>query len=415
MTLAMVFAAALGSAAACSGDDGSEGAGGDSGSQSNGTGAGFLTAAGGSGSGGLDECATETQKGKLTPVDVVIILDQSGSMATDVGGQTIWQLVTDALVDFVGSPDSDGLGVGLNYFPLPDGPCDSCSGCNTPNLQLTDPSTNTCCCSYLTGQSCALADGTACPQGGVCFQGSCYSGGNNATCLAADYAALDVPLATLPSNAMAIVSSLGGHGPRGLTPTAPALEGGIQAASAYAAQNPDHAVAVVLASDGVPTECDPQDVSQISNIVAAAASASPPVLTFVIGIGDVAALNAIAQAGGTQQAYLVSANGNAGQQFLDALNAIRGSLLECEFDIPEPEMGALDFALVNVQLTPAGEQPQTIPQVPSAADCGASGGWHYDDPSSPTKIVLCPASCDLAKSFAEADIDIVLGCATVVR
>jgi len=401
-------------AAACSGGSETDEA---SGTLSNGTSVGgsILSSSGGSGTGGLDECASETHEGKLTPVDVVIVLDQSGSMSTDVGGQTIWQLVTDALGDFVGAQESMGLGVGLQYFPLPDGACATCTGCNLPNLQVTDPQSNVCCCSPPTGQSCALSNGTACPTGGICFNGQCYSGGNNATCDANDYAALDVAIDTLPNNAAPIVASLGGHGPHGLTPTAPALEGGIQAASAYAASHPDHAVAVVLASDGVPTECDPQDISQIATIVAAAASATPPVLTFVIGIGDTAALNAIAQAGGTQQAFLVSTNGNAGEQFLDALNVIRGSLLSCEFEIPEPEMGELDFNLVNVKLTPAGEQGQIIPQVASAADCGANGGWYYDNPQSPTKIMLCPATCDLVKSLNEATVDIVLGCATVVQ
>jgi hypothetical protein len=399
--------------AACSGDSDTED---DSGSGTNGTNVGGnnFTAGSGGGTGGLDECASETVDGELTPVDVVIVFDQSGSMATDVGGQTLWQLVSDALVDFVQAPDSAGLGVGLQYFPLPDGACISCTGCNLPNLQLTDTTTNTCCCSAPTGTSCASADGTACPSGGVCFQGQCYSGGANATCDSADYAALDVPVATLPMNAAPIVTSIGMHGPTGLTPTAPALQGGIAAATAYAQQNPDHAVAVVLASDGVPTECDPQNIQQIASIVQAAATASPPILTFVIGIGDVAALNAIAQAGGTGQAFLVSANGNAGQAFLDALNAIRGGLLSCEFDIPEPTMGQIDPNLVNVQLTPPGEAAQIVPQVPSAADCGPSGGWYYDNPQTPTKIILCPATCDFAKS-SEADIEIVFGCATVVR
>ena len=46
--------------------------------------------------------------------------------------------------------------------------------------------------------------------------------------------------------------------------------------------------------------------------------------------------------------------------------------------------------------------------------CTAAGGWYYDNPASPTKIILCPATCDEVKTFNEASIEIVLGCATVV-
>jgi hypothetical protein len=171
----------------------------------------------------------------------------------------------------------------------------------------------------------------------------------------------------------------------------------------------------VFASDGVPTECAPQDIGQIADIAAAAAAGSPKVVTYVIGIGDVAALDAIAQAGGSQKAFLVSGNGTAGQQFLDAMNAIKGSLLACEFDIPQPSSGELDYELVNVQFTPDGGSAQLVPQVKSAGECGSSAGWYYDDPAAPQKILLCDATCDTVKSTSKASIEIVLGCSTIVK
>lgn len=422
VSLAVAVGATGAVASACSSDSSADGAGG---SGANGTGAGngtggttgaggFNVGAGGSGTGGIEECAGETHVGDLTPVDVVIMLDQSGSMDGMVGNQTVWQLITTALSDFVQAPDTAGLSVGLQYFPLPDGPCTSCNGCFSPDLQLTDTN-GQCCCSSMTGQACALADGTACPGGGVCFQGNCYSGGANATCVTGDYAALEVPVDALPANAPAVLTSLGNHGPAGLTPTAPALAGAIQAAAARAQAFPDHAVAVVLATDGVPTECAPQDIPSIAALSASALAANPSVPTYVIGIGDVSALNAIAAAGGTTKAFLVSVNGNAGQQFLDALNQIKGSLLSCEFDIPQPTEGTLDFDKVNVQFTPNGQQPEILPQVADAGACGADGGWYYDDPAAPTKILLCDASCDEVKATNEATIEIVLGCQTIVK
>ena len=370
---------------------------------------------GGNGQGGMEECGREPHEANLTPVDVVIMLDQSGSMVSPVGNTTIWQLVTGAITDFVNAPSSADLGVGLQYFPLPDGACDACATCFSPNLQLTDTSTNQCCCSYTTGQACALADGAPCPSGGVCFQGSCYSGGANATCTASDYGDLEVAIDLVSANQGAIIASLGNHGPRGLTPTAPALTGAIEAASAYATAHADHVVAVVLATDGVPTECSPTLVADIAAVAATAAAATPPVLTFVIGIGNVSALNAIASAGGTNQAYLVTPGANAGQAFLDALDAIHGSLLACEFDIPVPSVGPFDPALVNVEFT-VGGQTQSFGQVTNAGACGPSGGWYYDDPNNPTKIVLCATSCDLVKSYTTgAALHIVLGCPTIIN
>ncbi len=97
------------------------------------------------------------------------------------------------------------------------------------------------------------------------------------------------------------------------------------------------------------------------------------------------------------------------------MNQIKGSLLACEFDIPEPESGTLDYELVNVQFTPEGGSPQIVPQVPEAGACGGNAGWYYDDPIAPKKIVLCDATCALVKSTGKASIEIVLGCTTIVK
>ena len=45
------------------------------------------------------------------------------------------------------------------------------------------------------------------------------------------------------------------------------------------------------------------------------------------------------------------------------------------------------------------------------------GGWYYDDPKTPTKILLCPASCDAANAIVGAgkpgQIEVTFGCNTV--
>src|SRR5262245_55197826 len=70
-----------------SANDGDNDGSGASGSNQGGSGGVVITSSGGSGGGGgLDECAGEVQMGDLTPVDLVIMFDQSGSMSGDVGG-----------------------------------------------------------------------------------------------------------------------------------------------------------------------------------------------------------------------------------------------------------------------------------------------------------------------------------------
>lgn len=395
---------------------GSGGAGPGAGGGDAGVGGGFTTGSGGAG-GGFEECAGETHVGTRDPLDLVIMLDQSGSMDSPIGAETLWSLTTDAIAQFVVAPEADGVGVGLQYFPLPDGPCVSCDSCFSPDVQVTSQN-GACCCSSPTGQSCALADGAPCPTGGICFQGTCISGGANGTCDVADYASLEVSIDVIPNVGPAISASLAGHAPDGLTPTAPALAGAILAAQARAAQYPDHIVAVVLATDGTPTECDPLDEPSIASLAAQAYQSTPQVLTFVIGLGNLSTLDAIALAGSgnTQGAFIIQPGANTTQQLVDALNAIRGELLDCQFDIPQPETGALDYDEVNVQYTPEGaSQPVIVPRVGGPAECGSEIAWYYDDPAAPTQVVMCPAACDQLETLGDVELQIVLGCDTVVK
>src|SRR5262249_46620595 len=128
-------------------------------------------------------------------------------------------------------------------------------------------------------------------------------------------------------------------------------------------------------------------------------------------------LNGIAQAGGTSQAYLVDTGGNAQQQFLDALNKIRGQALGCVYSIPLPEAGQIDYGKVNVQYTPGdGSPPVPLPKVSDKGSCPASGdAWYYDNDTAPTQIILCDTSCTKVSGDATAKIDILIGCGTVVR
>jgi hypothetical protein len=360
----------------------------------------------GSGSGGAaaGACAADKTKAEAAPLDIYIMLDQSASMSDAVANNaTKWGAVTGALDAFVQNPGAGGISVGVQYFGLPPGGgAPKCGTTCQTDADCGDP-------------SCGPCIGTA-----FGFPGICQGAAGGDSCNAADYAKPDVEIADLsqPGVAAAIIASIGKHSPSTNTPTAPALQGAIDHAKAWAQANPSHVVIDVLATDGEPTECDPQDIGPIEGIASAGASGSPKVLTFVIGVGSsLSNLNGIAQAGGTTSAFLVDTNQDVNKQFLAALAQIRGTALGCSYKIPVPQKGTPDFTKVNVQYTPGnGGKPVLFPNVANKADCPASGdGWYYDNPSTPTQIVLCDGTCKNVSADGKGEVDVLLGCSTVVK
>ncbi len=467
-SLGVSVALALGLTGACGssggGGDGATAGGGGS-SASTGTGASGGTANAGGGinfdgggatgnTGGVEDggaCATETAKGEQVPLDLYIMLDSSGSMLDKTStGPSKWDAVKQAIDGFVNAPGSAGLGVGLQYFPLnkqgvpnscttnaqcgSGGPCllKTCAG----GAQITPCSNNGQCgflgpcvdmgqCTLDPNIYCVPIGGTAC--GGPSSNGNCApitsSFCTNATeCSNTRYATPAVNIATLPGNAGAITTSMSGKSPFGNTPTGPALQGAIDHSKQYAGQNPGHVVVTVLATDGLPTSCNLTNINQIAQLAQAGFTGTPSIPTFVIGVfapSDTAAaqnLNAIAAAGGTNTAFIINTSGNVTQQFLQALQKIKGQALPCEFTIPAPSGGqALDYNKVNVNVTSSGGSTPLL-YVGDSSKCDpVKGGWHYDvDPTkgAPTKIVVCPSTCTSFKSQTGAQVDIVFGCKT---
>lgn len=307
------------------------------------------------GLGDLAACATSSANGSLVPVNLVVMFDQSGSMGRDDNGNNVldvkWNPVVQAFETFFADKGSAGMSASLQYFPL---------------------------------------------------------GGNKQECNQANYAAPEVALTTLP-NSTAFQGSLVSHQPGGGTPTKPALGGAIAYAQQVAQQKPNDKTVVVLVTDGEPNDCN-SDVQNVSDEAAAVAAKIP---TYVVGVGSsLQNLDAIAAAGGTQKAIVVNvsdANGTAAS-FLAALNAIRGQVGSCDFTLPQPPAGqTLDINAVNVVFTPSGGSPQTLSY---NAACTGGAGWHYNNPTAPTQIVLCQSTCDTAKADKGGKIAIAFGCAT---
>ncbi|MCC6555434.1 MAG: VWA domain-containing protein [Polyangiaceae bacterium] len=401
--LALSLAAAVfGEACSASNEDDPSGQGGSAAAGAGGPGGsdtGFTTGTGGGSTGVGGGCAATSSKAQKIPLDMYIMLDQSGSMDESAGSGTKWQAVTQALSTFVQQPGLDGVGVGIQYFGVPPG-----GGAQCGSTCFSDADCGAAVC----GPCFVTVPG---------FPGICLGGSGGDSCDPNDYATPEVEIAPLPGVASAIINSMAAHSPTTGTPTSPALQGAVQHARDWRIANPSHVVIAVLATDGVPQSCD-TDLNNINGIAAAGANGNPQVLTFVIGVGpELGALNGIAQAGGTGQAFLVDSSPNAEQQFLDAMNAIRGSALACSYQIPVPQSGTPDFNAVNVQYTPGdGGQPVVIPKVANEAACPPSGlAWYYDDNASPTQIILCDGACAQISADATGQIDILLGCETVVE
>ncbi len=333
------------------------------------------------------------------PLDLFIMLDQSGSMLQGAGnGESRWDTVVAAITAFVQAPESVGIGVGLQFFGI------------------AQPLVAGCYQQACTSD--ADCEATGCGQ---CLESSgvCQApyNGDEESCAGADYAWAEVPIQELPAVGPVIAGVLGMHNPGTNTPTEPALDGAIQYAKAWATDHPDRIVAVIFATDGDPAVCN-LDQAYIDSLAAAGFNGSPSIQTFVIGVGpSVTVLDGIAAAGGTGEAFLVDFDPMAEEQFLLAMNTIRKAALPCTYEIPEPPMGEeLDYGQVNVEYTPgSGDPSEVFPYVESEADCPPGGdGWYYDDPMMPTYVMLCDGACDKVQSDLTAELEIVLGCVTIV-
>ena len=388
--IGMGFCAAVVSASACSDASSSPSGPGAAGGAGGAGGTGLFNDSGSSG--GLPEgCASDVYSGELIPLDMLIMLDKSGSMS-DTGK---WGAVTGAIGDFVNLPESADIGVGLGFFPVE---------------PAVPPPAGTC----VTDADCG-AYGPCIPfiPANICAGLPPIPGAPVDSCVKEDYENPVVPIALLPGNASAITSAIAGVGPGGGTPTAPALEGAIDHAQQFAKDNPARLVLVVLATDGVPSGCNPNRVETVAARAKEGFDQNPSVPTFVIGVGsELTTLNLIAQEGGTDQALIVSGGPNTGQEFLDALNVARGAV-SCKFQIPVPSSGTPDPTSVNIGWTPEGGELEVFPGVASPAECQGGKGWYYDDPANPSRILLCPAACDLVEN-SQGVVEVVLGCETIV-
>lgn len=367
-------------------------------------------------------CAGGSAQGEPGPLDMMVMMDRSGSMNTEVDGVTYWYAATLAMRNFVRSPDSVGMGFGINYFPPASG-CQTCGMCTgwwscdwekTPYPMCDDPKSNggygDCVGGAVDGKPLGNTTNNSTANGAYEYYAS-YSN----TCSVADFRNYNttggVPIKPLDgatgNHTTNVFQSMGRVIPQGGTPTRPALEGAIAEASARLAANPDHKVVTVLVTDGQPYGCS----STISNVTTtAAAGRAAGIETYTIGVGSAATgFNPVSQAGSGTDAFLVDAGNPAG--FVSAMQAIRKRAMNCNFAVPVPTAGTLDTTSAEVVITHGAPSTTTTPaRVNNAAACTSSPGWYYDDNSNPTEIRLCQSACNVVRADLDARMDIVYQC-----
>jgi len=350
----------------CGGSDSGDSSGGKGGKGGSAAGLNFDGSNGGTTTIDPDAaCAKTNQTAALTPVDMLIMFDRSGSMNQN----NKWTQASSALTAFFEDPGTAGLRVALRFFPH-DQPA---SGCNN----------NDC-------------DENACAQVLVPLGA-----------LTADSAPTDAQEQALVS---AVQNQAPGNG--GGTPMYAALSGAEKWAASTLAQNPGDKVVVILVTDGAPNGCD-ENIQHIAGL-ASTAFGSQGVLTYAVGLegSNTSDMDAIAKAGGTNQGIFIG-SGNAQQDLLNALKNIQGQTVSCNIPFPKAQNGQTENPnLINVNYTPgSGGDTQTLNQVADANDCG-NGGWYYDNPTAPTTITLCPSTCTEIQADKNAKIDVLIGCET---
>ncbi len=321
---------------------------------------------------GPPACVGVTSRGNLRPLNMIVVMDRSGSMAS--GNR--WSGASTAMAAFFEDSASAGIDVALEFFPL----------------AVTGS----------TGDGCA-------PSSTTCGAAACSNP--------------MVPLGTLQSasaptdaHEAALVAALSDPAvdpPNGGTPSYPAADGALQWAKTQQVAEPDEAYAFVFVTDGDPTECLQTSTPNTNNeirILAEDAFDDNGIRTYTIGMtgANIPALDDIAASGGTSSAFVIG-NGTATQiasDLLAALQAIAGQAAACSFPLSNP--GGFDPDSAVVTHSSSSGMSTSLVRRDDATTCG--GGWYYDDNVNPTQVNLCPSTCAAVQGDPGASVDVTLGC-----
>ena len=360
-------------------------------------------------------CAGDNEPAKLTRVNILFLLDKSGSMGDDPGGNWAnaanrWDPVVTTLRAFFQQP-STGLYASLSFLPA--------DGDITNACKVT---------SYETGTTSIKVPLTLL----------------DATGRQTFLKYLCDP--TAPQTAPCIV-------PAGGTPTRPALQGTIDYAAIVQQNslkdNPDSKTIIVFLTDGEPSfgyvpsgsstvnqlfSCDDlnngcplgpagptgtgtcssadAEVGKVADVIASA----PPKSIYLFGVGDLTTTTmdqwATASGNGAVALQGMTDGSQVAATFAAALKGLRTTQISCNIKIPVPASGAaIDRDKVNVNYTDGSGKVTTLTK-----NVGCSGtGWQYDNPNAPAYIELCPSTCGSIQQDPAGKVTVVFGCATIIN
>jgi hypothetical protein len=364
------------------------GAAGTSGSGSGGfatTGTAGILSIGGAGGGGGQTCGLQKFNVERKPAEILLLLDRSKSMIEDTtsDGVTLkWNAVLPALKQVIMDTDA-AVSWGLKTFP----------------------------------------EGA----GSECVAGSVTNG-------------VVVPVA--PMNAAAVVGALNdttnaatqpqGNG----TPTGDAITAAYNYLSKLTTTNPKY---ILLATDGSPSCAGTTKDSSTARTFAyqqvmTAATASPPIYTFVVGVAtnsssETSTLNMLADAGGRPRPGLLTHFylGNTTSELTAALAQITGQAATCTFPLDPPPPVLNEPTKLGMYFPPTGNPTACTANTdcPGGQSCissmcmlkvpydGAMGnGWAYTD-ANDTAVQAYGSWCDMIKASGANTVQVIYGCRTI--
>lgn len=427
-------AAAMVLAVGCAaGQDDAPNGGGGSGGQ--GQGGGFSQ--GGQGQGGdFGECASFTATASQAPAAMLIVLDKSASMTTNQK----WGTAQLAVVSAIDQAAFDGMHLGLVAFPAsfvppPSCLCDYCCGGDAGLCGLV----------FEQGVSCGVS---ALPQVAIANAGTEKSNVGGVRKQIYDYLVASSPLSNSDDGSPIYDALLAGYAALEAYPIDKRIlvlvtDGGFSCTSLSG--RPGY-------SDGA---CNDWEYPDSVNALIDGARTDPqkPINTFVVGLpgsdstggmqGSYAtppysmrlALSTYAVSGSpdtvdpacdatavftqggaapTAPCHIDLSSGTFDPSVLaDAIAQIRGKALGCVYDLPEPPPGeSIDPSKVNVTTTTDGTVTNLKKRSDPADTCSNDGCWDF---TADGKVELLGKACADVGGAAVAKVDIVVGCATVVK
>jgi hypothetical protein len=355
-------------------------------------------------------CVTSVQAASFNRLNLLFLLDKSGSMGDDPGGQwqnavNRWNPVVTTLRTFLQDQKSTGIFAALSIFPAEG---DITSMCKVSSYEPSSTSSAKVPLTLLDDIGRQLFLARLCD----------------------------------PSAASASTCIKTGGG----TPTRPALQGTINYLSAIQQTYPDSKTLVIFVTDGEPVfgyqqnatanalySCDDLtngcplgpagstgtgicatadgEVQKVAGVIKTAPTKS----IYVFGAGDLTSSTMDTWATATGNAAVAlqyTSPTDTAASVKSALESIRSTHLSCNLKLPASVMnGAADPRMLNVTYIDAAGTRTDLVQDPGCTH-SQQWGWQYDNATNPTLIQLCQAACNNYLSAPSGHAEIAFGCNT---